>query len=102
MRRGGGALIAVGAALGLLTVFGEDDAGFLAAVDLGFPGELAAEQVDGAALLAEGGGQAEDVDEQAAVQLRAGRVFVDLVERQKAFAALRGERFLRGIFLTSG
>ena len=66
------ALVAVGAALGFFAVFGEDDAGFLAAVDLGLSGELAAEQVNGAAILAEGGGQAEDVDEQAAVELRAG------------------------------
>ena len=67
-------------------------------MDLGLSGELAAEQVDGASLLAEGGGEAEDVDEQAAVELRAGWVFVDLVEGQEAFAALRGERFFREIF----
>ena len=41
-------LVAIVARDGFLAVVGEDDAGLLAAVDLGFSGELAADQVDGA------------------------------------------------------
>ncbi len=70
-----------------LAVFCEDYAGLLAAVDLWFSGELASDQVDGAAVLEQGVGQAEDLDEDGAVEFGSGGVFVDLVEGQESFVA---------------
>ncbi len=48
---------------GRLAVVGEDDEGLLASVDLRFAGELATDEVNGAAGFDQGLGQAEDVDE---------------------------------------
>ena len=84
---GGVTGLAIVALDAFLTLVGEDDAGLLAAVDLRLAGELAADQVDWAVRRYKRVGQAEDIDEDGAVELGAGRVFVDLVEGQEELAA---------------
>ena len=56
-------------------------------MDLWFSGKFASDQVDGAAVLDHGLGQAEDIDEDGAVEFGTGGVFVDLVEGEESFVA---------------
>ena len=61
-------------------VVGEDDSGFLASMDLRLSGQLASEEVDGAVGGDKRFRQAEHINQDRAIELLAGRVFVDLVE----------------------
>ena len=62
----------------------EDDPRLLAAMNLRFPGQLAPQQVHGAVRRNQRFRQAKHVYKQPTVQFRTGRVFVNLVEGEKA------------------
>ena len=69
---------------GPFTSIVEDDPRLLAAMNLRFPGQLAPQQVHGAIRRNQRFRQAKHVYEKPPVQFRTGRVFVNLVEGEKA------------------
>ena len=86
------------AVVGLLA---EDNPRFLSTMNLRLMRQFASKQIHGAAQLAEPPRQLKHVYNETAIELCAGRVFVDLVKRQKAQRLQVLEHDLGSIYLAT-